>query len=996
MIFTDRTITVRKGESRIDEPIVVYRGDYELEVRFTILNSRFKFMSGINMIESEKASYGQLAILTPYGGNIFSGIVRCNDGSVTFVLTAEMLNQIEEVGLYSFQIRLMDYNKESRVSIPPIEFGIEVREPIASEDHDNSVNNAIVGYSIAKVVDPKEENVSDTFDESGNYNKTKWETGDRISQGKLNKIEDAIDKINENEVNNTAVLSKRIDNNFNVLDSTKADKNEIFHMANMGQDVKEAMTGGSVAVVGKNTILNENIVDGQIDIEHTKFIKQKEVSLLGKSNDGYIIYYDGSYVVTTTGLPLYAFIYKIDPVRRYKVKAVNNDRLRVATAGNLSYGPDTLICPNIIINDDSKNAVEFTSPSTGEYLYVYIDASQVNGAYCTVYDLDAPVDITYKTASESVIEQINKINSRCSYGSVSITPDPVKQYTLNKMDESVYLTHNFRVKKNTNYRVVIRGDWNRFRVGGFHSNVNIQTSESAIKIDKMIFTDDQYYDNIVFNSGDCVDIWIYTTNASLSCEVELYECGNLKVGGLELAYKEEIDLSGKGKQIQLTGNYYSIGVINNDLGLYLAAEANGIFNTYNFRVEKNTDYRVVIRGDWNRFRVGGFHNTVNIMEIGIEKWYFDEVIINDDTGYYDNIVFNSGNCVDIWIYTSNDSLHYPVELYTYEPLVINDREVLSSDEVRLEIKNATENIEGASFKFFTKPEGYWRFVEIPGYDNSLTATTYYELFDTLNYSSTEILGYESVTNLPIRKYVFEPTFVDEFRDSTTKVNFRVPTVLLNSTIHGGDEKLTCWIAYHFFKLLETTTDENLLWLKNHVRFITIPMINPWGFDHGCRENGNGIDLNREFLKNESDMQEEARLLKVFADNNEFDVLIDLHTMWAGKDKHSAWLISADDDFISFDNDLILYLTQQWKNRYPFMPQDNTLFGYAGQPDYIEPAMQASQFRNYCHSKGVKRSVTLEIANTITYNNETRYGPLTTNMYFEILVNYVLGIVRTLL
>ena len=219
MIFTDRTITVRKGESRIDEPIVVYRGDYELEVRFTILNSRFKFMSGTNMIESEKASYGQLAILTPYGGNIFSDVVKCNDGSVTFVLTAEMLNQIEEVGLYSFQIRLMDYNKESRVSIPPIEFGIEVREPIASEDHDNSVNNAIVGYSIAKVVDPKEENVGDTFDENGNYIKTKWKTGDRISEGKLNKIEDAIDKINENEVNNTAVLSRRIDNNFNVLDS---------------------------------------------------------------------------------------------------------------------------------------------------------------------------------------------------------------------------------------------------------------------------------------------------------------------------------------------------------------------------------------------------------------------------------------------------------------------------------------------------------------------------------------------------------------------------------------------------------------------------------------------------------------------------------------------------------------------------------------------------------------------------------------------------------
>ena len=289
MIFTDRTITVRKGESRIDEPIVVYRGDYELEVRFTILNSKFRFMSGTNLIESEKASYGQLAILTPYGGNIFSDIVRCNDGSVTFVLTADMLNQIEEVGLYSFQIRLMDYTKESRVSIPPIEFGIEVREPIASEDHDNSINNAIVGYSIAKVVNPEEENVGDTFNEDGNYNKTKWETGDRISQGKLNKIEDAINKVNKNEMNNSTSLSKRIDNNFNVLDATKADKNEIFSMANMGQDIKEAMTGGSVAVVGKNTILNANIVEGQISADKTNFIIDTRPKLvIDTMVDGYI------------------------------------------------------------------------------------------------------------------------------------------------------------------------------------------------------------------------------------------------------------------------------------------------------------------------------------------------------------------------------------------------------------------------------------------------------------------------------------------------------------------------------------------------------------------------------------------------------------------------------------------------------------------------------------------------------------------------------------
>lgn len=276
MIFTDRKITIRNGKSSINEPVILYRGDFEVSIKFTIMESKFRFKSGVNLVDSEKASHGQLAILAPYGGNVFSEIVKCEDGTVTFTLTKEMIDQLEEVGLYSFQIRLFDYYRESRVSIPPVEFGIEVREPVASEDHDNEVNNAIVGYSIAKVVDGLNEDVPDTFDANGQYNKTDWETGDRISEGKLNKIEDAIDKINQNEKNDAATLDKRVTNNFNTLNATKADKNDIFSMANMGQDIKEAMTGGSVAVVGKNAILTENIMDKQVTRGKTSYMSLSE------------------------------------------------------------------------------------------------------------------------------------------------------------------------------------------------------------------------------------------------------------------------------------------------------------------------------------------------------------------------------------------------------------------------------------------------------------------------------------------------------------------------------------------------------------------------------------------------------------------------------------------------------------------------------------------------------------------------------------------------
>ena len=82
------------------------------------------------------------------------------------------------------------------------------------------------------------------------------------SSKELGALKDAL-----NEVQN-------IDNRFaqtNAQLSQKLDKNGIVTMSNMGQDVKEAMTGGSVAVVGKDTVLTENIVDGQVTRRKTNF-----------------------------------------------------------------------------------------------------------------------------------------------------------------------------------------------------------------------------------------------------------------------------------------------------------------------------------------------------------------------------------------------------------------------------------------------------------------------------------------------------------------------------------------------------------------------------------------------------------------------------------------------------------------------------------------------------------------------------------------------------
>lgn len=45
MIYTERIITVINSASRIDTPIILYRGDREIKLILKIVNSKFKFES---------------------------------------------------------------------------------------------------------------------------------------------------------------------------------------------------------------------------------------------------------------------------------------------------------------------------------------------------------------------------------------------------------------------------------------------------------------------------------------------------------------------------------------------------------------------------------------------------------------------------------------------------------------------------------------------------------------------------------------------------------------------------------------------------------------------------------------------------------------------------------------------------------------------------------------------------------------------------------------
>lgn len=194
MLYLERTINVNKGQATIDETVILYQGDKNVEIQFRITNNPFKSKANVD------PTFGQLIIVRDKAEPIFSNVSRLSNNRIIFVIDGEMIDEASEIGFYKFQIRLFNEDKTSRCTLPVIENGIEIREPIC--DDEVPVEPAMTDIAVIDEAyineDGQEENV---FDENGNYNITTWSSGMVISSGKLNKMENAIGSVNGRAMN---------------------------------------------------------------------------------------------------------------------------------------------------------------------------------------------------------------------------------------------------------------------------------------------------------------------------------------------------------------------------------------------------------------------------------------------------------------------------------------------------------------------------------------------------------------------------------------------------------------------------------------------------------------------------------------------------------------------------------------------------------------------------------------------------------------------------
>ena len=268
MIFTERTITIRNDSSTMNAPVILYRGDKNVEVRFTLVESPYKYSNrdSINIIESTDASYAQLVIKTPNDRNpIFGDITAVGQSNVIFMIGYDMIDEIEEVGTYDFQIRLFDANQTSMATIPEVTGGFIIKEPIAKEDTTNNItNSAIVGSAVVT------SDVSIPTFVGGSYNKTAWYNGTVISRQKLDKIEDGIYETYElSKTNNLESIKKGY--------ATLSDFDEETRLAIQGIN-----PGNINAVLGFHNVKKENISYKAVYIENISFFTAESENVLSK------------------------------------------------------------------------------------------------------------------------------------------------------------------------------------------------------------------------------------------------------------------------------------------------------------------------------------------------------------------------------------------------------------------------------------------------------------------------------------------------------------------------------------------------------------------------------------------------------------------------------------------------------------------------------------------------------------------------------------------
>lgn len=202
MLYARVVLWVKEEETISDSRVILYRGDRNVDIEFTL--------KSVDYVLSESVE-AQLVLVRPHANSIFSKMHTINQNKVTFTITGDMIDELSEIESYAIQIRLFGPNATARATLPPCYDVIYVRNPIATEPHvEGEVARANYANANRNITISDLENVGPVFT-NGLYNKNIWIDGDLISVGRLNKIEEALYVVSDDEAEKAQIEKNKTD-----------------------------------------------------------------------------------------------------------------------------------------------------------------------------------------------------------------------------------------------------------------------------------------------------------------------------------------------------------------------------------------------------------------------------------------------------------------------------------------------------------------------------------------------------------------------------------------------------------------------------------------------------------------------------------------------------------------------------------------------------------------------------------------------------------------
>ena len=244
----------------------------------------------------------------------------------------------------------------------------------------------------------------------------------------------------------TEINNKILQNTLDISANTTAIEGKVSQgegnsitMEMLTQDVREALTGGSTAVVAEDSVDTDNIVDGAVTLykldnllQGTKFINYSEALALGEKSSGIIIENGSTHKATVSGAGSTAYGW-------YKV-ALTKDKFYVVSSYN-NYS-----CAGAIVVDSEENVVYNSIVDTSVAATAMTALFRANETGMSCY-----LNITNNLPGNSILSYNAQLIREIS--SLKNIVEPITSETLIKTISNTYpsIGHSYEVPQIASY-----------------------------------------------------------------------------------------------------------------------------------------------------------------------------------------------------------------------------------------------------------------------------------------------------------------------------------------------------------------------------------------------------------------------------------------------------------------------------------------------------------------------------------------------------------------